>query len=113
MARKSRSRGRSSGGVRAGEILVGGIVYGIARNKISSMLKNSLGGVVGNMSDEVIMGIVSYLAAEKGSGMIRDAGKVGLGIEASRFSQNLNIGGLLGSTSTENTTQSTSSGATW
>jgi len=107
--RKSRSSGRSSGGLSPENTLMGGLIYGAARNKISSTLRGMVGGGLGSVSDEVIMGVISYLAAKKGSGILRDAGKAGLAIEASRFSQNFSLSGV----STVTTSTSTTSGATF
>lgn len=105
MARRKKF-GRSSKGLSVNQILIGGAMYGFARNKISSWLRGMVGGQLGNVSDEVLMGIVSYFAAKKGSGMIRDAGKAGLAIEASRFASTFNFG------ATQTQTSSTNGGVT-
>lgn len=104
MARKKRF-GRSSKGLSVNQILIGGAVYGFARNKVSGWLRGMVGGQLGNVSDEVLMGVVSYFAAKKGSGMIRDAGKAGLAIEASRFASTFNFGGTQTQTSSSNSNE--------
>ena len=91
----------SKKGLSVNQILIGGAVYGFARNKVSSWLRGMVGGQLGNVSDEMLMGVVAYFAAKKGSGIVRDAGKAGLAIEASRFATNFNLGGT--QTQTSNT----------
>ena len=90
MAKKKRYFSRK--GLSVNQILIGGAVYGFARNKISSWLRGMVGGQLGNVSDEMLMGIVAYFAAKRGSGIVRDAGKAGLAIEASRFASTFNFG---------------------
>lgn len=92
MARRKRFR-RSSKGLSINQILIGGAVYGFARNKVSGWLRQTIGGNLGNVSDEILMGILAYFAAKRGSGIVRDVGKAGLAIEASRFASNFNLGG--------------------
>lgn len=102
MVRRKRFR-RSSKGLSVNQILIGGAVYGFARNKISGWLRQTIGGNLGNVSDEILMGIVAYFAAKRGSGIVRDAGKAGLAIEAARFASNFNLGGNQTQTQTSNT----------
>lgn len=91
MAKKKRFFSKK--GLSVNQILIGGAVYGFARNKVSGWLKQTIGGNLGNVSDEILMGIVAYFAAKRGSGIVKDAGKAGLAIEASRFASNFNLGG--------------------
>ena len=60
-----------------------------------------VGGQLGNVSDEMLMGIVAYFAAKRGSGIVRDAGKAGLAIEASRIASGFKFGAT--QTQTSNT----------
>jgi len=99
MAKKKRFFSKK--GLSVNQILIGGAAYGFARNKISTWLRGTIGGQLGNVSDEILMGVVSYFAAKKGKGIIRDAGKAGLAIEAARFASNFNLGSV-NSTSSNN-----------
>lgn len=76
--------------------IVGGAIYGAVRAPISNMaapLANMI--PLGGYADEAAMGIISYLAAKKGSGIIRKAGMAGLTIESARVSEAL-VGGAIG-----------------
>ncbi|MBI2652109.1 hypothetical protein HYX00_01470 [Candidatus Woesearchaeota archaeon] len=102
MAKKKRFFSRK--GLSVNQLLIGGAVYGFARNKVSSWLRQTIGGNLGNVSDEILMGIVAYFAAKRGSGIVKDAGKAGLAIEAARFASNFNfnLGGNQTQTSSSN-----------
>jgi fluoride ion exporter CrcB/FEX len=91
---KSYSRGHKSGlGVTA--LVLGGGIYGALRSYISSAIAPLTSKLpLGNVADNVGMGIISYLAYKKGSGIIKNAGMVGLGIESAMAAQDLIAGGL-------------------
>ena len=105
MARRKRRFGRSSKGLSVNQILIGGAVYGFARQKISDWLTKNFPtltqGTLGANSDEMLMGILAYFAAKRGSGIVRDAGKAGLAIEASRIASGFKFGAT--QTQTSNT----------
>lgn len=102
-----RSKGKGSG-LTPTQAVIGGIAYGFARNKISSMVRGFMPGTLGNISDEILMGAIAFLAASKGTGIIKDAGKIGLGIETGRLTQNFSLG-----SATASSTSSSSNGATF
>ena len=93
--RGRRSSGSSGSGITGA--MIGGGLYGVARAPISNLaapLTNMIPG--GQYADEIAMGLISYFAAKKGSGMIRQAGLAGLTIESARVSEQI-TGGMLGS----------------
>jgi len=92
-----RGGSRSSGGNSITGAVIGGGLYGVARAPISNMAAPLTGMIPGGQyADEIAMGIISWLAAKKGSGMIRQAGLAGLTIESARVSESL-TSGMLGS----------------
>jgi hypothetical protein len=56
----------------------------------------------GDYKDEVGMAILSYFAAKKGTGIVRNVGKAGLTIEAYRAASGLSSGLFGGSTAGNN-----------
>lgn len=92
--RVRRSRGHKSGmGVTS--IVLGGGIYGALRTMISGAIKPLTDKLpLGNVADNVGMGVVSYLAYKKGSGIVKNAGMIGLGIESAMAAQDLMAGGL-------------------
>jgi hypothetical protein len=84
---KSRSR-HSSAGVSPIKLALGAAVYGLVRNKISALAAPLTSKLpLGNYSDEVVLGIAGWIAAKKGSGLIKQAGTAALTIEAYRVGE--------------------------
>ena len=56
--------------------------YGAVRNKVNDTIRGLTQNVALNFSDEVLLGIVNYFVAKKGSGMLKKLATVGLYNEA-------------------------------
>lgn len=115
-AKRARRSGKSGNGAMWGGML-GAFVYGGVREYASDKLRgitgNFLGGIPGDIGDEVVMLGVSYLAA-KGNipligkmKLVQDMGKAGVLIESARLGQALIGDRLMGATSSNGTTQTT------
>lgn len=92
-----RSRGHSKSGIRTTTLILGGVGYGFLRQKLSNAVAPLTASIpMGGMADEVILGAAGYLAAKKGSGMIKTAGLAMLGAESYRVGEQLASGSLGG-----------------
>ena len=101
--RKTYRKKSPMGGV--GKLLMGGAIYGVAREPLSQLSAKI--PVIGNFGDEVALLAVSYLLATKTSGIIRQAGRAGLMIEAYNLARQGTgglLGGILGTTTKATTT---------
>lgn len=91
MRRKSRSKKRSysrKGGFSPMKLLIGSMIYGAAREKVSNLLVPVTSKIpLGEITDEAVLGVISYYAAKKGKGVIKDIGTAGLTIEAARLGE--------------------------
>lgn len=104
VARKKKVSRRKSGGFGVmGKAVIGGFIYGVARQPIQNITKNFLGGV----SDEIGMLLVTGVIANFTTGQIRNAALIGMAIEASTLAKNFNLGGLTGGLTTSSTPQLT------
>jgi hypothetical protein len=95
VTRKVRRSGRRSakGGIM--NTILGGALYGLARQPIANLTAPLTGSLpLGQYNDEAVMAIVSWLAAKKGSGLLASAGRAGLAVEAARIA-----GGVTGNMS--------------
>lgn len=91
-ARRSSSKGT---GVKV--IQLDAMIYGALRAKMSSALEPITNKIpLGNVSDEVGMGLLTYLVAKNTSGMVSEVAKKGLVIENARIGEALASGTLGG-----------------
>jgi len=63
--------------------------YGAIRNPAANALTGMTGQFAGQYTDEILMGVASWLLAKSGKGMIANIGRKGLVVE------NANIGAIL------------------
>jgi len=95
VARKRRSFGRSSSqGLSPEKLAAYGFAYGVVREPLSRAVSGVAGNLIGGVGDEVALGVLGYLAAKKGSGIVRDAGKAMLTVEAHNLGRQVSAGGL-------------------
>ena len=103
--RRTRTRTRSffkrrssrSKGLNLGTIILGGAIYGAGRQYLSKAISPLTSKIpMGNVADNIGLGVVSYFAATKGKGIIKDIGKAGLTIEAAMGGQDLMAGRING-----------------
>jgi len=94
--RRSRGRGRSTGGGGLTGLLVGSAVYGAGRGFVSSKLAPVTANIpLGGLADEAVMGTLSYFVAQGKIPLVnkipysRDIGRAGLTIEAARAGEYL------------------------
>lgn len=79
-------------------IQVDAMAYGAVREYVSGVVQNVVPvGVLGNIGDEVAMGVLNYFVAKNTSGMLRDVAAKGLVIENARLGQALTQGFIGGS----------------
>jgi len=104
VAKRKRSSGRSNALGALMKVIVGGFIYGVARQPLQNITKGFLGGV----SDEIGMLIVDGVIANFTTGQIRNAALIGAGIEASSLAKNFNIGSIGGNGG--NTSHTTNTG---
>lgn len=82
---RSRRHSRSSrgSGLSPERVLIPAFVYGAGRSALSTALVPLTSKIpLGQYADEAALGIIGYLAATKGSGMIKDVGMAMLTVEA-------------------------------
>ena len=80
-------------------ILIPAAIYGAARAPIKAALQPVTNMLpLGGYGDELVMGILGFLAAKKGKGMVKNAGLAVLSVEAASAGQSLAGGIGLGST---------------
>ena len=93
-------RRRKKGGYSKPEsVILPSMLYGAVREKASIALAPVLSKVpLGDVADEVGMGIISYFVAKKGKGIVKEVGKAGLTIESARMGEALASGSMFGST---------------
>ena len=91
--RRSRRSGSSSGTSLMGSILPAAL-YGAARPYVANLVQPVTGalGAAGVYADNLVLGGLGYLAAKKGSGMIRSAGHAMLIIEAANAAAHASSG---------------------
>jgi len=71
-------------------IVLGGGIYGALRSYISGAIAPLTSKIpLGNLADNIGMGVISYFAYKKGSGIIKNAGMIGLGIESAMAAADL------------------------
>jgi len=85
-------------------VILPAALYGAARQKVAVALSPFLSKIPGGqIADELGMGLVSYMVAKKGKGMVKKIGLAGLTIEAAQAGQQLAAGGFnMGSTKASN-----------
>ena len=70
------------------KLLIGSMIYGAAREKVSNLLTPVTQKIpLGEITDEAVLGVISYYAAKKGKGVIKQIGTAGLAIEAARLGE--------------------------
>jgi len=99
--KKGRKSSKSSSSVKL--IQMDSMAYGAVRGQIANLITPLTNMIpMGDVADEIGMGIVCYFAAKNTSGMVKDVAIKGLVIENARLGEAL-LGGLLqGITGTAN-----------
>jgi len=113
--RKAR-RGKSYGaGTSVKGVLLGAAIYGAAREKVAvaiSPLTDKIPFLSKyGVADEVTLGVVSYMMAKKGSGIVKNIGQAGMAIEAARIAEQALKGFSNGQPAVNGYNSSTSQGA--
>lgn len=107
--KKRRSSNGSSGAPLTG-LIIGGMAYGATREKISNMLAPITAKLpMGNIADEVVLGVGAYFLAKNTNGVMRDYARAALTVESARLGEAL-INGELNLTGAANATKATNSG---
>lgn len=102
-AKRSRSRSRRSGSGNPMAMIIPAMAYGAVREKISTALTPLTSKIpLGNIADEVVLGLAAYLVAKKTSGLLSQVGKAALVIEAARIGEAA-ISGALGGMASSST----------
>lgn len=97
-----RSRGRShSGSEGVGQTLLAGGIYGGARGFIVNAI-SPYTNQLGSYGTPAALGILGYFMAKKGSGMVKNAGKAVLTVEAANL-----VNGFVGQSTQSSQPQST------
>lgn len=77
-------------------LIIPAAVYGAIRAPVAKALDPVLAKIpMGNVADEIGLGLVSYFAAKKGKGMIKKIGQVGLVVESARVGEVVISGQLM------------------
>ena len=100
-----RGRSRRSGGKIMGSLVqVDAMAYGALRQYVSNLISPLTSKIpLGNLSDEVAMGVINYFVAKKTGGMIGDIARKGLIIENARVGEYIvqtGLGGMAPSVAT-------------
>lgn len=104
LARKRRVRRRSSSSSRKSlmKVAVAAGIYGVGRSFLSSFIEPVTSKLpLGSIADEAGMAGLSYIAARKGRGVVKQAGEAGLVIEFSRIGQALVDGSAFATASSQ------------
>jgi len=89
--RARRRSGASSNGTSPLKVVGYGLSYGIVRNPALTAMSPILNQFdLGNYEASVAMGILSFLAVKKGSGMVKELGKAGLYVESAAVGAAMN-----------------------
>lgn len=95
---------RSSGGMlsSSGALQIDAMLYGAVREKASNFLAPYVAKVpfLGQLSDEVAMGVIDYYVGKKTSGLLSNVARKGLVVENARVGEYLAQGILSGNTQT-------------
>jgi hypothetical protein len=85
--RSAKRYGQSSNPLK---VVIPAMAYGAGRNYLSNMLAPLTAKIpLGNYSDEAVFGILGYLAAKKGKGIIKDVGVAVLTVESASLGSQL------------------------
>jgi hypothetical protein len=105
--RRSTARGETTT-----SLLLGAGIYGALREKAANALIPVTSMVpLGNAGDEVILGVLGYMLAKKGSGVFRQVGKAAVTIEAARVGEMIASGTLgIGGSSSQSSPSSSNYG---
>jgi hypothetical protein len=96
---RKKGRSKSGGGMSPESMLLPAALYGAARVPVANLMAPLTSKIpLGGYSDEAVLGIASYIAAKKGSGMVKKLGMAGLIVEAASVGAGLTSGMLGGST---------------
>jgi hypothetical protein len=98
MAKKKTTKRKSNGMNPMIKAVVGGFLYGIARQPIQEFTSGFMGG----LSDEIGMLLVTGLGGMFLKGQLKNIAIVGASIEASRLAQNFSFGSLTSAKPTSN-----------
>jgi len=86
--KKGYSKRGSSSSVSPMKLLIGAMIYGAAREKVSNLLTPLTSKIpLGDVTDEAVLGLISYYTAKKGKGVLKQIGQAGLSIEAARLGE--------------------------
>ena len=103
---KAKPKRRSNASNNPMKMILPAMGYGAVRGKVSQLIAPVTSKIpFGNLADEIGMGVLSYYAAKKGTGMVKKLGQAGLIIESAQAGQTLVAGNLLGMSTTSSTTQ--------
>lgn len=122
MARRKKSKGKRSFFGRVGKyvkrgtsaktgqlVQVDAMIYGALRSPVSNFVQNAVPlPVIGDVGDEVAMGLLNYFVAKNTSGMISDIAKKGLVVENARLGES--IAGMTGLTAAAGSAGSSAAG---
>lgn len=79
-------------------VQIDAMLYGAVRAPISDFVQKTLPlPAIGNVGDELAMGLINYLVAKNTSGMLRDVAVKGLVVENARIGES--VAGMTGLTS--------------
>lgn len=65
------------------------MIYGGIRAKLSQLTSQYIPGVLGQYTDEVVLGLAGYYLAKKNTGMLRNIGLAALTIESASIGNQL------------------------
>lgn len=87
--KQAKRRSKSHSSMTSDLMLIGSaMVYGGVREKLSNALEPVTKAVpLGNVADEVVLGVAGYFAYKKGSGIVKELGKAALIIESARLGE--------------------------
>jgi len=71
------------------------MAYGALRAPVASMMKPLTDKIpIGNLGDNIGMGVISYFAAKSGKGFLADLGRKGLVVENALIGADISAGGF-------------------
>ena len=91
-----RAKRRRSKGTNPTSVIIPAVIYGAARERVSGFIAPFTARVpLGGLADELGMGVLGFMAAKRGKGLLKKVGMAALTIESARVGSSVINGSLL------------------
>lgn len=84
-------RRKSYSGATTKNVLLGAAIYGLAREKVAVLISPMTDKIPFlsqyGVADEAVLGLMSYMLAKRGNGIVKSVGQAGMVIESARVAE--------------------------